>query len=376
MTRRLRIRAFALVAVVGILVACPNTARAHEKWFYDATPHHTRWEKAFQFPGVLGVGAALALTALVGLLWRARRGRDLIPGPEALGATASGRARFYAVVPLILGIHAGLPLLVLAIKGELFSPNNHLHGAWVYWLGVVQIGVALSFLYGGMTRLAGAALGGLWLVGCGVFGPEPMLENAHYLGFAAFFVLAGRGPYAVDRLLFPALEPSPRLARRAMTSLRIGLGLGLTVVAFTEKLANPGLSRVFLEKYPLNFTGWLGIPMPDDVFVLCAGSTELVIGLCLLFGFFPRTIILTAWVFINMTLTIFDWVELVGHLPLYGVMAVLLVWTPGEEDQRLWVRGVLGATEGGSSRKKSRGTEPVPDGSPATRSKVGATLAE
>ena len=49
----------------------------------------------------------------------------------------------------------------------------------------------------------------------------------------------------------------------------------------------------------------------------------------------------TAWGLINMSLTVFNWVELVGHLPLYGVMAMLLVWTPQEEDQRLWVEGVL-----------------------------------
>jgi uncharacterized membrane protein YphA (DoxX/SURF4 family) len=354
MTRWVYIRTLALVVLVGILIACPNTARAHEKWFYDATPYQTRWERAFQLPGIFGVGAAVALTTLAGLAWRARRGRDLIPGPKALGATESGRAQFFALIPLILGIHVGLSLLVLAIKGDLFSPNNHIHGVGIYWLGVVQLGVGLSFLYGGMTRLAGAALGVLWLIGCGMFGMELMLENAHYLGFAAFFVLAGRGPYAIDRLLFPALEPSPHLARRAMPSLRIGLGLGLTVVAFTEKLANPELSKAFLGQYPLNFTAWMGLPMSDELFVLCAGTTELVIGLCLIFGFFPRTIILTAWVFINMTLTIFDWVELVGHLPLYGVMAVLLIWTPTEEDQRLWVRGVLGTTEDVSSPETRR----------------------
>jgi hypothetical protein len=39
-----------------------------------------------------------------------------------------------------------------------------------------------------------------------------------------------------------------------------------------------------------------------------------------------------------MTLTVFNWVELVGHLPLYGVMAMLLVWTPHEEDERPWTR--------------------------------------
>jgi len=33
--------------------------------------------------------------------------------------------------------------------------------------------------------------------------------------------------------------------------------------------------------------------------------------------------------------------ELVGHLPLYGVMAILLVWRQQEEDERLWIDGVL-----------------------------------
>ena len=81
--------------------------------------------------------------------------------------------------------------------------------------------------------------------------------------------------------------------------------------------------------------------MSDDTFILCAGSTELLIGLCLIFGIFPRLIVATAWGLINMSLTVFNWVELVGHLPLYGVMAMLLVWTPQEEDQRLWAEGVL-----------------------------------
>jgi hypothetical protein len=62
---------------------------------------------------------------------------------------------------------------------------------------------------------------------------------------------------------------------------------------------------------------------------------------------------------LNMTLTIFDWVELAGHLPLYGVMGVLLIWTPTEEDQRLWLRGVLGSDQGVSREPPSRGsTEP------------------
>jgi hypothetical protein len=316
--------------------------QAHEKWFHNAAAHPTNWAQAFRFPQIIGVVLAVLTTVALGVVWRKRGRRNLLPGPEALGATPAGFARFYALVPLILGVHVGVPLIVLGIMGQLFSPNNQLAGPWIYWLGVAQIGIGLSFIYGGLTRLAGAMLCLLWPIGAGVVGLESMLENAHYLGFGTFFFLTGRGPYAVDRLLFPALEPTPDLARFAMPALRIGMGLGLAMVAFTEKLANPDLARAFLQTHPINFTRWLHIPMSDDTFMLCAGGAELVIGLCLLFGIFPRMIVAGMWLLINMSLTVFSWVELVGHLPIYGVMAVLLVWTTQEQDRRLWMEGVLG----------------------------------
>lgn len=338
MDARLLSRGIAVVA----LLACPRAAAAHEKWFADARAHPTNWAQAFGMPQVVGLSLALVATLVLAILWRRRRGRELLPGPASFGATPDGRARFYALLPLILGIHVGVPLLVLGITGQLFSPNNPLAAPWVYLIGVVQIGIGLSLLYGGLARVGGAALCLLWLAGTGLVGLESMLENAHYLGFGAFFLLAGRGPYSIDRLLFPALEPPASLSRLAMPSLRIGTGLGLLMVAFTEKLANPALAQAFLQQHPLNFTGWLRIPLPDDIFVVAAGSTELLIGMCLIFGIFPRLIVASAWVLINMSLTVFSWVELVGHLPMYGVMATLLVWTPSEEDQQLWIEGLRG----------------------------------
>jgi hypothetical protein len=62
----------------------------------------------------------------------------------------------------------------------------------------------------------------------------------------------------------------------------------------------------------------------------------------------------TTRAFINITLTIFDRVELVGHLPMYGVMAVLQFWTSAEEDQRLWVRGILGTGSAAGPPEKSQ----------------------
>ncbi len=204
----------------------------------------------------------------------------------------------------------------------------------------MQTGVALSFFYGGFARAAAVVLALVWTLGLFVVGPEGMLENILYLGFAGFFYLAGRGPISIDRLIFPRLEPPARLMRYAVPVMRVGVGLSLIVVAFTEKLANLPLATGFLGQHPLNFTGALGLPLPDTFFVLSAGTVELIVGLFILFGIFPREIILVAWLPFNLTLTVFNWSELIGHLPFYGAMAVLLVWS--SQDTGLWVEGLRG----------------------------------
>jgi uncharacterized membrane protein YphA (DoxX/SURF4 family) len=170
-----------------------------------------------------------------------------------------------------------------------------------------------------------------------------MLENLHYLGFAAFFFLAGRGRYAIDRLLLPRLEPPASRASLAPLALRLGVGLSLVVVAFSEKLANLDLSAEFLRQYPLNFTSAWHVPMSDRTFAVWAGCVELLAGLFIAFGLFPRVIILIAWLPINLSLTVFNWAELVGHLPFYGAIAFLFVWTSDEEETRLWRQGVSAA---------------------------------
>jgi hypothetical protein len=96
----------------------------------------------------------------------------------------------------------------------------------------------------------------------------------------------------------------------------------------------------FLEQYPLNFAAALGLPVPDELFVVGAGAVELLIGLWLVLGVFVRELVVIAWFPTNITLTLFAWEELIGHLPIYGVMAVLLVWGAGVKDQALWMQGL------------------------------------
>ncbi len=333
---QLSLGAVALAVLIG---TSAGPAHAHEKWFVGEPAGGLRWDLLFRPLPLAFVGVVLLVTLLGGLLWRAR-GRGFLPEPEALGATDGGRSLLYGLVPLILGIHVAVPLLVNGVQGTLFSPDNEMPGVWANFLGLAEAGIALALFYGGLTRVAAASLGLLWFFGIFLVGLEPMLENVLYLGFAAFFLLAGRGPLSVDRLIFPRLEPRAELSRYAVPAVRIGVGLSLALVAFTEKFANISLGLAFLEEYPLNFTGALGVPLPDEAFVLCAGAVELLVGLWIALGIFVREVVVVAWFPINLTLTLFAWEELIGHLPIYGVMAVLLVWGTGPKNRSLWIEGL------------------------------------
>lgn len=335
-------RSFVIIATGLACLAGTTAAQAHEKWFVAGEPPALAASGFFSAYALSALAVAVAVTAVAAFIWRRRGQRDLIPGPERLGATDEGMVRFYSWVPVVIGIHFAVPLLVLGVQGRLFSPNNVLPAPWNFLLGTWQIAIALSFLYGGMTRLFAASLAVLWMV-CGLFASwEIAFENLHYLGAAIFFFCKGRGPHSIDRLLFPGLAPSPALAKHGLKLLRISIGAGFAFVAFTEKLANPALAHTFLSQFQLNFTGAVGFPLSNEVFIWCAGTAELLIGLFLAFGIFPRVIIIGAWGIINLTLTIFSWVELVGHLPIYGIMAVLLVWAPSEKTSELMRRGIFG----------------------------------
>lgn len=321
------------------LSALMASASAHEKWFHDPSPFPSSILSALRPPVLYFILAVALLTAA---LWIAHRRfpAGFLPSFEQFGASPTTLRRLYALIPLILGVHVAVPLLVSGVTNRLFSPDNELPGAWRYFVGLAQTGIALAFFYGGLTRLAAIALATLWALGIFLVGLEPMLDNAYYLGIAAFFFLAGRGPYSIDRLVLPRFQPSPQQMEIAVPALRIGLGLSLVFVAFTEKLANVPLAQAFLQDYPLNFTAALGIPMTDQTFICMAGSVELLIGLCILFNIFPREVVLIAWIPVNMTLTIFNWIELVGHLPIYGIMALLLVWQSNRENTQRWVEGL------------------------------------
>jgi hypothetical protein len=311
----------------------------HERWFTDEVKFPVQFDTWSSPESLVPVAVALGITVLATVIYRAWGRHSVVPGPIALGMPWENYVRLLTWVPLVIGVHMGITLLVSGVSRQLFVPNlvlpvNLLGGL----LGMIEIAIALSFIYGALARPAAAVLGFVWLIGMLVFGPLRLIEHTEILGIAFFLFATGRGPLAFDMVLDKLNKPIDPLIPYAVPVLRISLGLGLTVIAFTEKLWNIPMGLAFLSEHNFNFFPYIGVPQIDDTkFLLIAGTVELLVGLMLIAGTYVRLIIVITLIPFNLTLPFLGWRELVGHLPTYGILALLLLWG----DERPGERGAL-----------------------------------
>ena len=289
---------------------------AHVKWFVDWRNYPTQYALLLSSR----FAAALAISVIViGAAWWVQRN---VREPRLLRFFD----RFVDWGPFFVGTHAGLPLLVAALSDRLFAPHLfvHIDSQASYVLLAAEGLVGALLVLGLFTRAAAVGLAVLGPLAASYFGWEGIVEQLHFLGIALFLVLIGRGPLSLDRVLQRRQIPQPRAPTWAITLLRVLSGAGIAFNALTEKILNPALSAALLQQRPeLNPLRALGVD--DPAFVLVAGVLEFVIGLWIASGQVTRLAILVAWFPFNITLLLFGWDELLGHLPIYGVMFMLLV---------------------------------------------------
>ncbi len=294
----------------------PSLPLAHEKWFVDDPgAFDADWAFALETASLLLIGAVV----LVALAWHVVGGR--LPRPELPFLEPLGRLAPW--IPRLLGIHLGVSLLSLAVQDAYLAPNLSLDD--------VPGGAAIAFAEGllGVWFITGA-----WLRPAGLVtlllgplaallaGPVAMLEAIDLLGIALFLVVL---PPGRDR--YGAVSPPLETAALAIFALRVCAGLALVVLAFSEKFANPALAREFIGNYPaFDLFDLVGIPLSDDAFIRMAGAIELLFGLLLISGRIPQVAVIVAGIPFNATLFFLGRTELIGHLPVYGVMLALLVY--------------------------------------------------
>lgn len=302
----------------------------HVKWFTDPSRHPTDYSLLLTLP-VLAAFAVAGLAIAVAA-WLQRN----VPEPRIFRALE----RFAWIGPLSLGAHVGVALIAAATLGMLFVPSLRVErDAFGFALLAVEAACGVLLLVGFGTRFAAVALALLGVVAMQPFSFESILEQVHILGAAIFLYITGRGAASIDRVLRQQRALSvPEAPAVALTLLRVCMGVGIAFGALTEKLLNPGLAAALLDERPyLNVAAGLGVS--NGQFAYTAGVTELVIGLVIVSGQLTRPAIAVGAALFTITLPVFGWLELLGHLPYYGIMLTLLIApSPSPSDVRTQLR--------------------------------------
>ncbi len=314
------------VAGIGLLAALlPAIASAHVRWFVpeEQQLQLPDWSLLARWPTLAVLGLSLALWLVLKGLERLV-GTPHFPNPPLL-------AHMEPHATTVLALQTGISLVWFAYQRALFVSPLALPPTWLGWLLVVlQLAVAFTFITSLFDRAGAALLALVFFLGFAVFPPNAMLEQLLYLGIAVVvFVLGVTVPPArVARRLLPLA----RYERQAVSTLRVLTGCSLVIVAFSEKLLNPDLSPAFLREYPhfnvlRSLFGWSWVS--DRLFGDLAGIVEATIGLLLISGVLTRVVILAMWVPFNLTVPLLPPIELLGHLPIFGIMYLLLLYGSG-----------------------------------------------
>lgn len=288
----------------------------HVKWFIDPSQHPTDYSLLLTFPVIAAfavAGLAIAVAA-----WIQRH----VPEPSIFRALE----RFAWLGPLVLGVHVGISLIWASLLGMLFVPSLRVEPDELgFALLVIEAACGVLLLVGLTTRVAAVALALLGVVAMMPFNFESILEQVHILGIAIFLFITGRGAVSVDRIFRQQKAlPVKEAPAVALTLLRVCMGLGIAFGALTEKLLDPGLAGALLTEKPyLNIVAGLGVS--NGEFAYLAGLIELITGLVVLSGQLTRPVMAIGAVLFTITLPVFGWLELLGHLPYYGIMLTLLI---------------------------------------------------
>lgn len=304
---------FTKLLALALLLA-PLSALAHVRWFaQEATT--ARPYQLTDGPVLMWIVASILL--LLSGLWLNRTLRV----PQAVIEHAK---RWMPYAFSIASIGFGLSLIIFSLNEFVFAPNLPAIGSALLWL---QLAAGIMIFLGIYERLGGLMLFLVFLLGFQKFGFHEMLDTLEMVGFALFIFIVGRPKLRIVESKSVSRFMS-RFAAYGLPLLRIGTGLNLMVLGFSEKILAPGLTQEFLANYQWNFLSKFG--MSDYWFAFAAGIVEFLFGLFLVLGLVTRITTLALAVFLTTTLALLGPTELIGHLPHFSIAIVLLIMGSGE----------------------------------------------
>lgn len=298
-------------ALTATLALMPLASWAHVKWFVGEGTVDVEPFKISEPAVLVWTGCFLAALIVAYLLQRK------LNVPEWL--VLFGK-KYKEAILWIVHFLIGLWLIINSFTGHLFLPTLELTGGLepLLWLQAITGALIVARRY---SRLAALLLVVLYITASVSLGWIAMTEHLFILGIALWLVIAD-DKHPVNEWALPAL--------------RITTGLSLIVLGFQEKLIDPSLGATFLTIHDWNFMAAIGMEWFDDrLFILSAGMSEVLFGTLFVSGLITRINTLALAVFLLATAALLGIHELIGHLPIFAMALLFLVYGSGR-------RGVIG----------------------------------
>lgn len=308
--------------IILLLALLPSVALAHTRWFAPVEiPPIVSDEPTVLY---LTVWALLAAVIVATGIYLEKRGL------LQLAFLHPRRDHAFPRAASTFSMIAGAFFLIAGTHGYLFSPNLTIESGIPYTLVVLQILIGIAFLAGVYARVAALGLVLLWLASFSAVGVVAMLENVWVLSTALFILIVGS-----DYFSLVPWRPLAHLTRRyhdyALPLLRIGTGVTLLVLGFSEKILHPEFGINFLAQHHWNFMQLLGFEwFSDYLFTLSAGAVESLIGLIFILGLVTRLNALVLATFFAIPMFILGPIELAGHLPHFAAVVLLFLFGGGK----------------------------------------------
>jgi uncharacterized membrane protein YphA (DoxX/SURF4 family) len=266
-----------LIYLLASVLLLPSVASAHVKWFVESGEVTEKYHGSFDFYAWNSIEVAVwSLIVVLAILIFSLVDRR-VPDPKVLvDFGAKHKAGINRIAQAILGLFL---ISVSFLWKIVIVPDMHVVGGFTLALQYLQVAIGLMYIFNFKPKLASIGLGLLCLGVTLSGGIVVLLENAMLLSLAAYFFIVNSKPgsYAAS------------LKIGAVDIVRIGTGISLIVLAFTEKFLYPELSLQFLQVHNWNFMQPLFPWFTDQLFVLSTGFAEVIFGVLFIMGYMTRT---------------------------------------------------------------------------------------
>lgn len=234
--------------------------------------------------------------------------------------------QYYIFIPWIARLGLGIALIGAGSSNVLISPSVAyfpISGLFSF----LQILTGFFILAGFLTGLAASAAVIFFMIA--IYNNFYVLGNLDHLGLALAIIALHNSKPGIDDLFgIPFLlqtKTIKNIRNYVHLIIRLALGTAMMFLAIYEKILNPHISQLVVEKYNLI----VAIPVSPSMWVLSAGIIEFIVAFAIFVGF--KTRLFSAIAFLVLTSSFFYFNEQVfSHVTLFAALSILFITNSGK----------------------------------------------